>query len=359
MPHHTISYPPFTYTLTRRNCTQITRIDSILPPEFTSMITHLANPIVEAVKFRFDDAVRPRETASFIGEFADAIPSTPTLKLTSPGSTPGIFVFDSGKPLSGLSALGHEAAQHLASLETRDWKPCRDGDVVVVHAREDTGPRDHFRGSGSTDLGRLRAAIHESALRKGLISPPRPLFRPVWIRDFPLFTPNDNSSSSTTNGKGGVGGEDPGQGGAAGFSSTHHPFTAPLGPEDVDLLRTDPLQARADHYDLVINGVEVGGGSRRIHVAEVQEYVLRDVLRMDDAGVARFAHLLGALRAGCPPHAGFALGFDRFLTVLCDVPSVRDVIAFPKNNRGEDALVGSPSRTSGEQQRVYHLFRTE
>lgn len=316
------------------------------------MITSLPDPIVEAVKFRFNNDVSPRQTADFIREFADAIPNTPGLKLTSPGSTPGIFVFDSSKPISGLSALGHEAGEHLASLHTQEWKPCRDGDVIIIHARENTG--SDFRGSGSTDLGRLRAAVHDSAQKKGnLITPARPVFRPVWITDFPLFTPN----STTTTNSGDE--EDPGQGGTAGFSSTHHPFTAPLRAEDFDLLRTDPLKAKADHYDLVINGVEVGGGSRRIHVAEMQEYVLRDVLGMDDAGVGRFGHLLEALRAGCPPHAGFAFGFDRLLTILCDVPSVRDVIAFPKNNKGEDPLVGSPSKTSAEQQRVYHLFRTE
>ena len=106
----------------------------------------------------------------------------------------------------------------------------------------------------------------------------------------------------------------------------------------------------------MINGVEVGGGSRRIHVAEVQEYVFREVLGMDDAGIARFSHLLDALRAGCPPHAGFAFGFDRFIAVLCDVATVRDVIAFPKNNKGEDLLVGSPTKYTKEQARHYNLL---
>ncbi|RYP77216.1 hypothetical protein DL771_001265 [Monosporascus sp. 5C6A] len=334
--------------ITSRNASNITRIDPFLPRSFIEMITDLEDPIVEAVKFRLGKGTSPGHSARFIREFMDALPNTP-LKLTS-GSTPGVFVIDPSKPVQGLSALGHEAAGRLAEMSTQYWEQCAKGDIIIIHARKN----EPFRG-GSTDLGRLRTAIHANAVEKGLI-PKWHVFKPVWIRDFPLFTPEDNNDNN--DGKGNSG-EGQGQGGAAGFSSTHHPFTAPLGPEDLDLLRTDPLRAKADHYDLVINGVEVGGGSRRIHVAEVQEYVLRDVLRMSDAGVAQFAHLLEALRAGCPPHAGFAFGFDRLLTVLCDVPSVKDVIAFPKNNKGEDPLVGSPNKTTPEQQKTYHLFRTE
>ncbi len=317
------------------------------------MITNLETPIVEAVKFRFgspESPPSPEEAEAFVREFMETVlPSTPALKL-APGSTPGVLVFDSGKPLQGFAALGHEAGALLANRTTSDWLPCQNGDVIIIHAR----PRDvdelgysRFRGAGSTELGRLRAAIHGAAVAKGLVRA-QPGFRPVWVYKFPLFTPNEGES-----------GEGEGQGGAAGFSSTHHPFTAPLTAMDLELLRTDPLSAKADHYDLVINGVEVGGGSRRIHVAAVQEYVMRSVLRMDEDRVAQFAHLLEALRAGCPPHAGFAFGFDRLVAVLCDVSSVRDVIAFPKNNRGEDPLVRSPSPTTPEQERTYNLSRTE
>ncbi len=140
-----------------------------------------------------------------------------------------------------------------------------------------------------------------------------------------------------------------------GFSATHHPFTAPLAPEDFDLLLTDPLRAKADHYDLVVNGVELGGGSRRIHIAKLQEFVMRDILKMSDEGVAQFSHLLDALRAGCPPHAGFALGFDRLVAVLSRTNSIRDVIAFPKTMKGEDPMVKSPGRITPEQLETYHL----
>ena len=312
------------------------------------MITSLEGPLtVDAVVFRFVDPnaetdlnakapprLSPRESYDFIREFMEALPSTP-LKLDR-ACTPGVLVYDSAKPLNGLSALGHESAEKLRS----NFAGFRDGDVLLLQARKRV---TRFSG-GSTDMGRLRTAIHAAAAARGLV-PTKPVeFKALWVTEFPMFTPNDSEGAGT------------GQGGLSGFSATHHPFTAPHSAQDLALLRTRPLDAIADHYDLVINGVEVGGGSRRIHVAEVQEYVLREVLGMEDRGVARFAHLLEALRAGCPPHAGFALGFDRFLSVLCDVPSVRDVIAFPKNNKGEDLLVRSPGQITAEQAKTYHLF---
>ncbi|EHL01077.1 putative Aspartyl-tRNA synthetase, mitochondrial [Glarea lozoyensis 74030] len=117
-------------------------------------------------------------------------------------------------------------------------------------------------------------------------------------------------------------GVDPGQGGRSKFSATHHPFTAPKTAADVDLLISNPLKAKADHYDLVVNGVELGGGSRRIHSAEMQKFVMRDVLKMRDERINDFDHLLKSLAAGCPPHAGFAFGFDRLMAVLCGTDSV-------------------------------------
>ncbi|KAI1094029.1 tRNA synthetases class II-domain-containing protein [Rostrohypoxylon terebratum] len=302
-----------------------------LPSDFKKMISSLPDPIVEGFRVRFDHG-SPSESVKFIREFMDNLPQH-KLKI-APGSVPGVFVYDSGKPLNGLSALGHDGVAVLDEMG-EGWPECQNGDIIVMHARTE-GPLY----GGSTEIGRLRTALYWAAVKQGLI-PENHGFKALWVHSFPLFSPI---------------GDEVGQGGTAGICSTHHPFTAPSGAKDFEYLQTDPLRAKADHYDFVINGVEIGGGSRRIHVAEVQEFIMRNILKMTDEGIDHFSHLLDALRAGCPPHAGFAFGFDRLLTVLLELPSVRDVIAFPKNNKGEDLLVNSPSKISPEQKKTYHIF---
>jgi aspartyl-tRNA synthetase len=114
--------------------------------------------------------------------------------------------------------------------------------------------------------------------------------------------------------------------------------------EDMENLKSGKIeQVRGQHYDLVLNGMEVGGGSVRIHDAKLQEYVLKKVLELDESEVARFGHLLQALRFGAPPHAGIALGLDRLVAILCGTSSIRDVIAFPKTAGGVDPVFKSPS----------------
>ena len=299
------------------------------------MITDLQDPVIDAIKFRpaNNETLTTEEVRSFILKFMDNLPST---FYKNPDGAPAVLVVDSSKPLNGLSSLGHEGFANLTSLEP--FSDLTDGDILILQARRN-GP---FHGVGSTPLGNIRNLLYAEAVAQGLL-PRDDTLKFLWVTEFPMFTPDTDKAS------------DPGQGGAAGFSATHHPFTAPLTDADLDLLATDPLSARADHYDLVVNGVELGGGSRRIHVAAVQEYVMRDILRMSDAGVAQFAHLLEALRAGCPPHAGFALGFDRFVAVLSGTNSVRDVIAFPKSMKGEDLLVKAPSKVTEGQLGMYHL----
>ncbi|KAL2161417.1 hypothetical protein VTH06DRAFT_7978 [Thermothelomyces fergusii] len=312
---------------------ELHRVDHVLPRSFVSMITHLEHPIVEGFRFRpkFDEGSEV-SMSDFVDELMRALP--PALA-RNPDGAPVALVVDSSKPLRGLSALGFEGAGALESGEAPGFGDLEDGDVVVFQAREDKP----FQG-GSTALGTFRNLVYQTAVSKGLL-PKDQSFKFLWVTDFPMFTPDNET--------------DPGQGGQAGFSATHHPFTAPLTDEDVELLATDPLKARADHYDLVVNGVELGGGSRRIHVARMQEYIMREILKMTDAGVAQFSHLLEALRAGCPPHAGFALGFDRLVAVLTYTDSVRDVIAFPKSMKGEDLTVKSPGRVTKEQLETYHL----
>lgn len=297
------------------------------------MITDLQDPIIEAIKLRpADETLDINAVRSFILKFMDSLPGALS---KNPDGAPAVLVVDSSKPMSGLSSLGHEGFANLTSLEA--FSDLIDGDILILQARTNTP----FHG-GSTPLGNLRTLLYQEAISQGLL-PKDNTFKFLWVTEFPMFTPDTDKDS------------DPGQGGQAGFSATHHPFTAPLTDADFDLLATDPLRAKADHYDLVVNGVELGGGSRRIHVAKVQEYVMRDILRMTDAGVAQFAHLLEALRAGCPPHAGFAMGFDRFVAVLSGTNSVRDVIAFPKSMKGEDLMVKAPSKVTPEQLGTYHL----
>lgn len=305
---------------------EIQRIEYMIPVDLVNKIGPLNDPIVEVMKFSIaDDA---NETRKFVTTFMDSPEAQPFIQ--NPHGQPGIFIFDTRKPLQGLQVFGFEAAEAL-----EDMLSLEDGDLIVIQART----RAEFSG-GSTPIGNLRLALHKSAVKHNFLQPPQG-FAFTWINDFPLFSPSNDA--------------EPGQGGAAGLAATHHPFTSPKTAEDVDLLLTDPLSVRADHYDLVVNGVELGGGSRRIHSAEMQELIMRQVLQMSDKRLKDFAHLLEVLRAGCPPHAGLALGFDRLVAVMMGKESVRDVIAFPKSGRGEDMLVKSPTRMTEGQLETYHL----
>ncbi|KAF2815088.1 putative aspartyl-tRNA synthetase [Mytilinidion resinicola] len=305
---------------------KIHRIEYLLPADLILNIGPLHDPIVEGIKLSVSDDAR--QTQKFITNFMDSPDAAPFLN--NPEGKPGVFVYNTKKPLSGLHAFGFEGAEQVEEMLDLEQ-----GDLVVIQARKNAP----FSG-GSTPLGNLRLALHKAARNLGMIEQPRD-FKFLWITNFPLFSPSNDT--------------DPGQGGAAGLSATHHPFTAPKTPEDVDLLLTDPPAVIAEHYDIVVNGVELGGGSRRIHDAKVQEYVLRDILKMSEERLQDFKHLIHVLNAGCPPHAGIALGFDRLIAVMMGKESVRDVIAFPKSGKGEDMLVKSPNAVTKEQLDTYHL----
>ena len=244
---------------------------------------------------------------------------------------PGMFILDSSKPLNGLQALGFEAADMVTELLN-----LVDGDILVLQAR----PPHPIVVGGSTPLGNLRLSLQKFLEHEGLV-PKRTGYAFLWVVDFPLFTP------VSWDDMGGISSE---------FSSTHHPFTSPKSAKDTDLLRTEPLLATADHYDLVMNGVELGGGSRRIHQAEFQHYIFKDLLKLRSSKLHQFDHLLSALATGCPPHAGFALGFDRLIAVMLDRPTLRDVMAFPKwTIESRDLTVRSPGAVGEEDWKEYHL----
>ncbi|KAH6609473.1 aspartyl-trna synthetase, partial [Trichoderma cornu-damae] len=303
---------------------------------FVGMITHLSNPVIEAFALPLRGC-SPSDARSFVTKFMDNLPVSLG---NNPDGNPQILIHDSSKPLSGFSSLGFEYESVLDLLSER--KGLADGDLVVFQAREK--PAGQYC-SGSTRIGDIRNMLWKALVDAGYMETPR-LGEPgslqfAWVTEFPMFKPVEEG--------------EPGQEGAAGIAASHHPFTAPLSRKDLELLFTDPLEAKSAAYDLVLNGIEIGGGSVRNHIADVQDFIMRDVLKMTDKRIKDFAHLFEALRSGCPPHAGFALGFDRLVALMAGTPTVRDVMAFPKTMKGEDPFVQSPSKLSNEQLAPYGL----
>ena len=171
-------------------------------------------------------------------------------------------------------------------------------------------------------LGELRLEMaNQLELRK------KGTFKPLWVVDFPLLEWNEESKR---------------------FHAMHHPFTSPK-PEDIPMLDTEPGKVRANAYDLVINGVEIGGGSVRIFDSELQAKMFNKLGFTPEQAQAQFGFLMNAFKYGAPPHAGIAFGFDRLVSMFAGLDSIRDVIAFPKNNSGRDVMIDSPSEIAIEQ----------
>ena len=138
------------------------------------------------------------------------------------------------------------------------------------------------------------------------------------------------------------------------FYAMHHPFTSPK-PEDIPLLTTNPGQVRANAYDMVINGVEVGGGSIRIHDSKVQAEMFKLLGFTPEKAQDQFGFLMNAFKYGAPPHGGIAYGLDRLVSLFAGLDSIRDCIAFPKNNAGRDVMIDAPSLIDQEQLDELHL----
>ncbi|TIB93763.1 aspartyl-tRNA synthetase [Wallemia mellicola] len=230
--------------------------------------------------------------------------------------------------LDGDFLKNHPGCSQITEEQKRNLD-VQEGDIVWLEELP-TNPE-----GGGTGLGALRLKLGEQL---GLLSNPD-AYAFVWIVEFPLFTRADEDKEFLSKGR---------------WSSTHHPFTAPYA-EDISLLEENVSLVRGQHYDLVLNGVELGGGSVRIHDASLQLKVFKDVLELTDDEVDRFDHLLVALKSGAPPHAGIALGLDRLVAIMCNTSSIRDVIAFPKSLNGMDRLFKSPSGTTDDILKEYNL----
>jgi aspartyl-tRNA synthetase len=183
-------------------------------------------------------------------------------------------------------------------------------------------------------LGRIRLYCAEILRGQGRLKVPADRFDFLWVVDFPLMSFDKEQNR---------------------WYSSHHPFTAPVA-DDVPFLKSDPKKVRGQHYDIVVNGTELGGGSIRIHQPELQKTVFEDVLQIPpDETKLRFGYMLDAFRYGAPPHGGIALGFDRLIAILCSTPSIRDVIAFPKTAKGADLMTDAPAPAAPKQLRDLHI----
>ena len=196
-------------------------------------------------------------------------------------------------------------------LERGGAKP---GDLMLILAGDTMKTRKQ--------LNELRL---EMGSRLGLRDPQK--FSCLWVIDFPLFEWDEETQR---------------------YYAMHHPFTSP-NPDDIDKLETDTGNVRATAYDMVVNGNELGGGSIRIHDAALQDQMFRLLGLSEEDARYKFGFLMNAFKYGAPPHGGLAFGFDRFVSILAGLDSIRDVIAFPKNNSGRDMMIDAPSRIDDSQ----------
>lgn len=220
---------------------------------------------------------------------------------------------------TGLIYLRHNEDGSLKSsvdkfydeTELKKWSAVLDtrpGDLVLIMA----GQTDKVR----KQLSELRL---EMGSRLGLRD--KNIFSALWVLDFPLLEWDEETGR---------------------YHAMHHPFTSPK-PEDIGLLDSRPGEVRANAYDMVVNGTEIGGGSIRIHDKELQSLMFRHLGFSEEEAQKQFGFLMDAFEFGAPPHGGIAFGFDRLCSIFAGLDSIRDVIAFPKNNSGRDVMIDSPS----------------
>jgi aspartyl-tRNA synthetase len=267
----------------------------------------------------------------------------------------GFSIFDNAELVVGINAKGCAAYTRKQIDELTEWmKRPQIGATGLIYARHnDDGTLkssvDKFYNeeelskwsaafetekgdlililAGETD--KVRKQLNELRLEVGgrLGLRDKNKFAPLWVLDFPLLEWDEETER---------------------YHAMHHPFTSPK-PEDIALLDTDPKNVRANAYDLVINGTEIGGGSIRIHDRELQALMFKHLGFSKEEAQKQFGFLMDAFEYGAPPHGGIAFGFDRLTSIFAGLDSIRDVIAFPKNNSGRDVMIDSPSTIADAQ----------
>jgi len=235
-----------------------------------------------------------------------------------------IKVNDASRGREGLQSPVVKNLHDAALAEILRRTGARDGDLIFFGADK--------AKVASDALGALRVKIGHSEFGKsrGLVQGD---WAPLWVVDFPMFEYDEGEQR---------------------WSAMHHPFTSPKDGHE-DWLESDPGRCIAKAYDVVLNGIELGGGSVRIHREEVQSKVFRALKIGADEARAKFGFLLDALQYGAPPHGGIAIGLDRFVMLMIGAESLRDVIAFPKTQRAQDLLTNAPSAVDEKQLRELHI----
>lgn len=262
----------------------------------------------------------------------------------------GFSVFDNAKYIGGICAKGAATYTRKQLDQLTDFvKRSQIGAKGLVYARVDAEgnvkssvdkfysqeilqnlkkamsaePNDLILIMSGDDANKTRKQLCELRLEMGnqLGLRPKNVYSCLWVVDFPLFEWSEEDQR---------------------FYAMHHPFTSPK-PEDIPLLDTDPGAVRANAYDMVINGVEVGGGSIRIHESALQHKMFELLGFTPEKAEEQFGFLMNAFKFGAPPHGGLAYGLDRYVSLFAELDSIRDCIAFPKNNAGRDVMIDAPS----------------